>query len=1448
MNKIRRVFLSNLGHKDSFFGGDILELIDAEGNPVDTVLHGANGFGKTTILAVILNTIDTDRGRYLRTLKKKNEKFEHNFTDTPSCIAIEWDNAAGGRVFVTAQIILPVPGKAGIEYDRHFISWYADETLPLEILPFPGIGGRRWEDRVRKRDDVIAWLSDHVTRYRDSHDFNRFDIQSDWRKHLISNGIDVELIANQVDLNNSEGGIDTFVNFASEEAFLTRFWGMTLNSQKAAEVRADLDATIRSMAGYDQLQTRLDLISALKKHHDLFLDHATALRDIETQRDILRSRIAGLHNALTERSSHVKAQVDDLDDECADLSDEIAGLSNHKRQLAIRVDALSHAVAHAQNEQAAANLEQATEARDNAAKDCRVLKAADRWSFILGKDIRAEALNKRISAATTSIDDERRAANKAGATLHAAIEIRSNEAKIAAKELRGKAINLEGRKTGIKADLEQEQRQSEEALGAINQGNEWFRIYDLTLADLRKRGIIQPEQSPAGAVQAITTEIERLEERLAILTSKIDEANNMTAKAEEYVETCLSAKAEANATFNERTAKLNTALEEKRSIVEDPLTREIFENDTIDPDNTAVASHLTTMTSTLSAEIAALEDTLAIKNADADSIRANGLAGIDSNVSTIVEALHKAGIRDALPFAGWLAGIGTSPADMRRFAAADPARFSGVAIQGDAAWKVVTSLDLSAVPLTRAVTISRASTDTSEPGNDRIVIALSRDEAYDTEAAARLLESLDQERDKIGQKISNKQSRRSQIDDLVKRIDLFRRAWGGGKLFQIAQQKRMAEDALATAIKNLETAKTGLTDAKTEAERLRQDLHGVTLTRNTAGERLADATRFVQTWEDAVPEKRNILETAQRAHNEHKARAETLGTTLDTVGEEIARANSEAADQDRLVRDFATRLSAIAMHDAEPDPIIEVRLTELQTDYEQAYEAYRTLEQNRVGDLSTELKEIQRSRKELYDSYINEFGDLEDRQADIEHLAARGNLDSDLSIAEAREQSAEKSHTEAAFNHRTTKATLQKLTSALSSEAKKIRTGLVETPDNSFADQHEAAETDLKRTTHDLEIKTRVRDDKAALSAKLLTEYHALEAHTGTLPVHPGIDPMPVTLDPDLGTIATEVKALVRRNTEIDSQVDGSLRKAEQAFETVRRHVDADDFKKVESSLSSDIRHNGIREAVTNAATHNQAIVDIIATIQHEIGRFDENRRYMITRLDDFLNDAQRKLRRAINTKIPDSLPRLGGLHVIKMKPGFPNKSEIRHNVIDKYLRSLTRDRRIPEKGHLIAVEIMHDLREEVGWKSLGIEIIKPNDAGDLQYFPIHMLGSSDGQGLTAAMLLYLILVKLRAESLADSKSAFGGVLFADNPFGKASHPLLLRVQRDLARAMNIQLVFTMSGENLDALGEFPHVLRIKRKGQRGNKIVMEIVQEHVNEPDLSAVVLEVEPSEQETE
>jgi hypothetical protein len=107
-------------------------------------------------------------------------------------------------------------------------------------------------------------------------------------------------------------------------------------------------------------------------------------------------------------------------------------------------------------------------------------------------------------------------------------------------------------------------------------------------------------------------------------------------------------------------------------------------------------------------------------------------------------------------------------------------------------------------------------------------------------------------------------------------------------------------------------------------------------------------------------------------------------------------------------------------------------------------------------------------------------------------------------------------------------------------------------------------------------------------------------------------------------------------------------------------------------------------------------------------------------------------------------------------------------------------------------------------------------------YQPVTKLAAfSGGQRVTAAILLYCVIVRVRSDQgdmLTDC-----GFLVLDNPFGQANHFPLVDLQLNMARVMGVQLIYFTGINDLEALASFPLRLRLRnsaRNGANGDRFV----------------------------
>src|SRR5581483_10766729 len=138
--------------------------------------------------------------------------------------------------------------------------------------------------------------------------------------------------------------------------------------------------------------------------------------------------------------------------------------------------------------------------------------------------------------------------------------------------------------------------------------------------------------------------------------------------------------------------------------------------------------------------------------------------------------------------------------------------------------------------------------------------------------------------------------------------------------------------------------------------------------------------------------------------------------------------------------------------------------------------------------------------------------------------------------------------------------------------------------------------------------------------------------------------------------------------------------------------------------------------------------------------------------------------------------------------------------------------------------------------KGVAVEILKPDAVLRAERVPVGQMGDvfSGGQLLTAAIALYCTMAALRSNDRGRDKHRHAGTLFLDNPIGRANATYLLELQRAVADALGVQLLYTTGLFDTTALAEFPLVIRLRNDADLRAGLKYISVEEHLR-PGLPA-------------
>jgi len=220
-----------------------------------------------------------------------------------------------------------------------------------------------------------------------------------------------------------------------------------------------------------------------------------------------------------------------------------------------------------------------------------------------------------------------------------------------------------------------------------------------------------------------------------------------------------------------------------------------------------------------------------------------------------------------------------------------------------------------------------------------------------------------------------------------------------------------------------------------------------------------------------------------------------------------------------------------------------------------------------------------------------------------------------------------------------------------------------------------------------------------------------------------------------------------------------------------------------------------------------------IGILQADLATLEEDRRLATTGLAKSAQKALSYLRLAeTRSKMPPHLRDWSGEPFLEIRFDKPPAEEL-----DVRLRTFVAEVLDPKSDRPRGSKLlMLALDRAVG--QFRVRILKPNEGFLPTRVPVAELSSpsfSNGQRATVATALMLMLSELRRQSRSSARGASVGSLLLDNPLGNANAGFLIEVQRTVAAAAGIQLIYTTGIADLSALRRFSNVIALSNDAAR---------------------------------
>lgn len=359
-------------------------------------------------------------------------------------------------------------------------------------------------------------------------------------------------------------------------------------------------------------------------------------------------------------------------------------------------------------------------------------------------------------------------------------------------------------------------------------------------------------------------------------------------------------------------------------------------------------------------------------------------------------------------------------------------------------------------------------------------------------------------------------------------------------------------------------------------------------------------------------------------------------------------------------------------------------------------------------------------------------------------------------------------------------------------------------------------------------------DDTAALLRDLLRDNAPDEEEAAT-------EPYPGTLE-EARQAAAEARRSLRGCAGDLSAAEAAVR---EASDVLVRHANATRYEQVRTPARQQIRELPASALPEHAAAWADAFAPRLRVLTDELDQLERNRDSIVDRLRGLVESSLTTLRSAQRlSRLPEGLGEWSGQEFLRIRFEDPDQSTLTERlgeVIDEATRSAVRKNSDLRRDGMSL--LLRGVRAALLPRGVAVEILKPDAVLRAERVPVGQMGDvfSGGQLLTAAIALYCTMAALRSNDRGRDRQKHAGTLFLDNPIGRANATYLLELQRAVADALGVQLLYTTGLFDTTALAEFPLVIRLRNDADLRAGLKYISVEEHLR-PGLPQQDPESEP------
>ncbi|GAB2811521.1 hypothetical protein GCM10027073_49880 [Streptomyces chlorus] len=287
-----------------------------------------------------------------------------------------------------------------------------------------------------------------------------------------------------------------------------------------------------------------------------------------------------------------------------------------------------------------------------------------------------------------------------------------------------------------------------------------------------------------------------------------------------------------------------------------------------------------------------------------------------------------------------------------------------------------------------------------------------------------------------------------------------------------------------------------------------------------------------------------------------------------------------------------------------------------------------------------------------------------------------------------------------------------------------------------------------------------------------------------------------------------------------------------EASDILVRHANSTRYEQVRTPARQQIRELPASALPEHAQKWADAFAPRLRVLTDELEQLERNRDSIVDRLRGLVESALATLRSAQRlSRLPEGLGEWSGQEFLRIRFEEPDQATLTERlgeVVDEATRAAVRKNSDLRRDGMSL--LLRGVAAALRPRGIAVEILKPDAVLRAERVPVGQMGDvfSGGQLLTAAIALYCTMAALRSNDRGRDRHRHAGTLFLDNPIGRANATYLLELQRAVADALGVQLLYTTGLFDTTALAEFPLVIRLRNDADLRAGLKYISVEEHL--------------------